>query len=138
MLNIQWALNSPSPMQSGDVAPTMEAQMAHWERVLDLRLLRNKVAQQEAIAAGRSAEPEQDSPTTRNESHAAVVSQMRAGIKAAAGLAADMCRAPEDRFHVTICGHVGLDYFGGVEERMQVFVDVATRPRGGWPEDAAS
>jgi hypothetical protein len=132
MNGLQWSLNSQAPATVPDIVSVLAREQAQWERALDIKLMRNKLAQQEALAANRSPEPEQDSPTERNASHAAAIAQMGAGIEAAAMVAAGMNRDSTTRFHVTICGHVGLDYAGGVEERMQVFVDAATEPRDGW------
>lgn len=135
MVGLQWSLNSSAPMPLAAISAALGKELAHWERVLDLRLLRAKLAQQEALAANKSPEPEQDSPTQRTASHASAVRQMRAGIQAAAAVAESMERGELARFSVTICGHVDLDYSDGVEERMQVFVDAATPPRDGWPKE---
>ena len=133
MSGLHWALNSSAALPVESIEEAMGKEQTHWERMLDLRLMRNKLAQQEAIAANRMPEPEQDSPTQRSAAHADVIEQMRASIVAALAIAEGMNRGEDARFFVTVSGHVGLDYAGGVEERMQVFVDAATKPRDGWP-----
>ena len=129
-----WALNSPRPLPAAAIEAAMGRELAHWERILDLRLARNNMACLEALAVGRVPEPEQDSPTRRTSHHADMLHQMRACIDAASVVARTMRKLDESRFHVTISGHVGLDTAdGSVEERVQVFVDLATLPRDGWP-----
>jgi len=110
-------------------------EVAHWEHIADIRIMRNKLAQQEAIAAGQSPVPEQDAPTERSPVHVLVVAQMRACIAGAVAQISGMAQDADTRFQVTLNGYVDLDPTDGIEARTQVFVDRAPMPRNGWPKE---
>lgn len=133
---VYWALNSPAPMLVSSVEDVMGKELAHWELIEANRILRNKLAQQEALAAKVPPVPEQDAPTTSPESHKLAVVQMKGCIAGAIAIMAGMTSDPDARFNVTLRGHVDANSEEGIESRTQVFVDQASEPRKGWPKTA--